>query len=29
MEGLGFLLSDVKYVFGSEMIMLFHKAEVD
>ncbi len=28
MEELGFLLSDVKYVLGSEMIMLFHKAEV-
>jgi hypothetical protein len=28
MEELGFLLSDIKYVLGSEMIMLFHKAEV-
>jgi dolichol-phosphate mannosyltransferase len=28
MEELGFLLSDVKYILGSEMIMLFHKAEV-
>jgi ubiquinone/menaquinone biosynthesis C-methylase UbiE len=28
MEELGFLLSDIKYVLGSEMILLFHKAEV-
>lgn len=27
MEGLGFIFADVKYVLGSEMILLFHKAD--